>query len=177
MQPQPQGPQGWPVPPQQMMVPQMPYAGFWMRFLAFLIDWVILIAAFGVLFVIALLIMGGGALFSGNESVEDFSDALAGVGVLLLVLLILGFVVGVWLYFAKSESSASQATIGKRAVGIYVTDLNGQRITFGRASGRVFSCIITRMIPLAIGYIMAAFTEKKQALHDMIASTLVLRRG
>jgi uncharacterized RDD family membrane protein YckC len=159
------------------VAPQLPYSGFWRRFAAFLIDWVILYAAFGILFVIVLLMVGGGAVFSGNESVGDFADALAGFAIFLFVLLILGFFAGVWLYFATSESSASQATIGKRAMGIYVTDLQGQRITFGKASGRVFSCIITRMIPFAIGYILAAFTEKRQALHDMIVGTLVLRRG
>ncbi|MGB6200499.1 MAG: RDD family protein, partial [Candidatus Acidiferrales bacterium] len=67
-------------------------------------------------------------------------------------------------------------TVGKKAMGIYVTDLNGQRLTFGRASGRFFSKIITGMIPFAIGWIMVAFTAKKQALHDMIAGTLVWRR-
>jgi uncharacterized RDD family membrane protein YckC len=57
-----------------------------------------------------------------------------------------------------------------------VTDLQGRRITFARASGRFFAKIITGLIPLGIGYIMAGFTEKKQALHDMIASCLVLRK-
>ncbi|MGD0842713.1 MAG: RDD family protein, partial [Candidatus Acidiferrales bacterium] len=68
-------------------------------------------------------------------------------------------------------------TWGKRALSIFVTDANGQRMTFGRASGRFFAKIITGMIPFGIGYIMAGFTAKKQALHDMIAGTLVWRRG
>ena len=62
------------------------------------------------------------------------------------------------------------------ALGLIVTDMNDQRITFGRASGRFFARIISNLIPLEIGYIMAGFTEKKQALHDMIASCLVLRK-
>lgn len=62
------------------------------------------------------------------------------------------------------------------ALGLTVTDLQGRRVTFARASGRFFAKIITGLIPLAIGYIMAGFTEKKQALHDMIASCLVLRK-
>jgi uncharacterized RDD family membrane protein YckC len=62
------------------------------------------------------------------------------------------------------------------ALGLTVTDLQGRRVTFARASGRFFSKLITGLIPLAIGYIMAGFTEKKQALHDMIASCLVLRK-
>jgi uncharacterized RDD family membrane protein YckC len=71
------------------------------------------------------------------------------------------------------ESSSKQATLGKLALGIVVTDLNGNRISFGRATGRYFGKIVSGMI-FAIGYIMAGFTEKKQALHDMIASCLVV---
>jgi uncharacterized RDD family membrane protein YckC len=88
----------------------------------------------------------------------------------------IGFV-GSWLYFAMMESSSWQATLGKRALSIEVTDLAGQRVSFGRASGRHFSKIITNLIPLFIGYILAGFTEKKQAIHDMIASCLVLRKA
>jgi uncharacterized RDD family membrane protein YckC len=61
------------------------------------------------------------------------------------------------------------------AIGIKVTDLNGNRISFGRATGRYFAKILSGMI-LMIGYIMAGFTEKKQALHDMIASCLVVMK-
>jgi uncharacterized RDD family membrane protein YckC len=61
-------------------------------------------------------------------------------------------------------------------LNLKVTDLSGQPISFGRASGRYFAKIITGMIPLGIGYILAGFTEKKQAIHDMIASCLVLRK-
>jgi uncharacterized RDD family membrane protein YckC len=96
---------------------------------------------------------------------------------LLIFLGIVVLFVIVWLYFAKLESSEAQATWGKRALSIFVTDANGQRMTFGRASGRFFAKIITGMIPFGIGYIMAGFTAKKQALHDMIAGTLVWRRG
>ena len=74
------------------------------------------------------------------------------------------------------ESSERQATFGKAAVSVYVTDDKGQRLSFGHASGRFFSKIISGMIPFGIGYIMAGFTAKKQALHDMIAGTLVMKR-
>jgi uncharacterized RDD family membrane protein YckC len=80
-----------------------------------------------------------------------------------------------WLYFAMMESSNKMATLGKMAIGIKVTDLNGNRISFGRATGRYFAKILSGMI-LMIGYIMAGFTEKKQALHDMIASCLVVMK-
>jgi uncharacterized RDD family membrane protein YckC len=73
------------------------------------------------------------------------------------------------------ESSAWQGTLGKKALGLTVTDLEGRRISFGRATGRYFAKIISTLI-LCIGYMMAGFTERKQALHDMIAGTLVLRK-
>jgi uncharacterized RDD family membrane protein YckC len=81
-----------------------------------------------------------------------------------------------WLYHAYFESSDWQATPGKRVMSIYVTDMNSQRLSFLHATGRFFAKIITGLIPLGIGYIMAGFTERKQALHDMIAGTLVVRR-
>ncbi len=80
-----------------------------------------------------------------------------------------------WLYFALMESSVKQGTLGKMALGIIVTDANGNRISFGRATGRYFGKIISGAI-LCIGYIMAGFTEKKQALHDMIAGCLVVNK-
>ena len=85
-------------------------------------------------------------------------------------------ILGGWLYYAYFESSAWQGTPGKRVLNLYVTDMNGNPVTFGRASGRFFARLITRLIPLGIGYILAGITEKKQALHDMIAACLVLRR-
>jgi uncharacterized RDD family membrane protein YckC len=80
-----------------------------------------------------------------------------------------------WLYYSLLESSAWQATLGKKALGLEVTDLDGNRISFGRATGRFFAKFISSII-LGIGYIMAGFTEKKQALHDILAGTLVIRK-
>ena len=79
------------------------------------------------------------------------------------------------IYFAFMESSARQATLGKQALGIIVTDLNGNRIYFGKATARYFGKFISGLI-LGIGYIMAGFTEKKQALHDMMARCLVVKK-
>ena len=73
------------------------------------------------------------------------------------------------------ESGPKQATFGKRVLGLRVTNMAGERISFGHASGRFFSKIITGLVPFAIGFIMAGFTERKQALHDMIAGTLVVK--
>jgi uncharacterized RDD family membrane protein YckC len=72
------------------------------------------------------------------------------------------------------ESSPMQATLGKKICGLRVTDLNGERLSFGRATGRFFARIVSG-IPCMIGYLFPFFTEKKQALHDMIAGTLVIR--
>jgi uncharacterized RDD family membrane protein YckC len=77
-------------------------------------------------------------------------------------------------YHAGMESSASQATLGKRVLGVKVTDLHGRRIKFRHALKRCAGKIVSSLI-LFIGFIMAAFTEKRQSLHDMIAGTLVMK--
>jgi uncharacterized RDD family membrane protein YckC len=78
-----------------------------------------------------------------------------------------------WLYFSLMESSAKQATLGKMALGIIVTDGSYNRISFGRATGRFFAKLISN-ITICIGYIIIAFTSQKQGLHDIIAGTLVI---
>jgi len=154
------------------------YAGFWLRLVAHLIDGVILGIAILVLIVPLFFLMGGVALFSSisREAGERPDPAQLGAIFSLVAVLAGVSVLGQWLYFAYLESGEKQATWGKQILGLYVTDLAGNHISFGRASGRFFAKIITGLIPLGIGYIMAGFTERKQALHDMIASCLVLRR-
>ena len=83
-------------------------------------------------------------------------------------------VVAFWLYVALMESSGSQATVGKMALSLRVTDISGERLTFGRASGRHFAKFVSGIIFL-VGFMMAGWTSKKQALHDMMAQTLVVR--
>jgi uncharacterized RDD family membrane protein YckC len=123
------------------------------------------------------IVTGGGAALSKIGSGEDISDTVAAFMGFGFVFGFFGILLAVsWLYYALSESSSWQATLGKKVLNLKVTDMTGQPISFGRASGRYFSKIITGMIPLFIGYIMAGFTEKKQAIHDMIASCLVLRK-
>ena len=73
------------------------------------------------------------------------------------------------------ESSSKQATFGKMIVGIIVTDMEGKRITFGKATGRYFGKFISGFV-LSIGYLMAAFTAKKQALHDILSSCIVINK-
>jgi uncharacterized RDD family membrane protein YckC len=153
------------------------YAGFWLRFVAFLIDGVVALVAFVILLIPLFILTGAGAVLSKIGSDEDISD---NVGAALGIGFILGFIgiilVVSWLYYALSESSSWQATLGKKMLNLKVTDMSGQPISFGRASGRYFGKIISGKITLYIGYMLAGFTEKKQALHDMIASCLVLRK-
>lgn len=138
------------------------YAGFWIRFLAYLIDSFLLSLVFFPL--------GIGLVFGAVYAGVDPNSPEITVGNLLLN--VVSIFAG-WLYFSLTESSSWQATIGKKLLKLKVTDMYGQRLTFGRASGRYFGKIISSLI-CSIGFIMAAFTEKKQALHDMMANTLVV---
>jgi uncharacterized RDD family membrane protein YckC len=119
------------------------YIGFWRRFLALILDGLILMVIGSILTV----------KFESSST--------------------LPIVTVNWLYFALSESSQAQATLGKRAIGAKVTDENGNRISFAQATGRHFSRLISTLI-LGIGYLMVGFTKKKQGLHDMIARTYVV---
>ena len=153
------------------------FAGFWLRFVAALIDGAIQALALGLLLLPLLFLTG----FIG--SLEAFvhsagrPDPVVLMGFISMVLVFAAVALLVrWLYFAYLESGEKQATWGKQALGLYVTDLRGNPISFARASGRFFGKLVTNLIPLANGYIMSGFTERKKALHDMIASCLVLRR-
>ena len=153
------------------------YAGFWLRVVAALIDSVIMGFAFCVLLIPIFFLTGMEALVNGIAERHGHPDPAAIVSLIAMIFVLASVsVLGQWLYHAYLESGEKQGTWGKQIMGLYVTDLMGNPITFGRASGRFFAKIVTGMIPLGIGYIMAGFTERKQALHDMIASCLVLRR-
>ena len=139
------------------------YAGFWRRFAAYLIDSMVI--AFALTNFASLLSRQLAVSITNAQTLNTYLAIAIGVMSLLLT----------WAYYSGMESSPLQATIGKLVVGIYVTDLQGQRISFGRATGRWFGKIISGAI-LLIGYLMAGFTEKKQALHDMMARCLVLMK-
>ena len=166
----------YPVAPIAVALPS-PYAGFWLRVVAYIIDSIVLGVIFGVLFLIGIAIVGVGSLHTMVRGM-DSGDAGPPVAFILMLIFVsfLGLIAS-WLYHAYLESSPNQGTLGKMALGLIVTDLQGRRISFGHATGRFFAKIITSLIPLGIGYMMAGFTEKKQALHDMIAATLVLRKN
>lgn len=80
-----------------------------------------------------------------------------------------------WLYTALMDSSVKQGTIGKMACGLFVTDLNGKRIGFGRASGRFFGMYLSGLI-LCVGFFMCGWTAKKQCLHDIMAGCLMWKK-
>ena len=146
------------------------YAGFWKRLVAYVLDWVVLYVAF----VVATFALGPvlgpglGPLF-GQDVIAGPDFARPRPWVFLLQVTI------PWLYYALMESSVTQATLGKMALGIKVVDLTGKRISFLRATGRFFGQIVSSMI-FCIGYLMAGFTRRKQALHDMMAGCLVVNK-
>jgi uncharacterized RDD family membrane protein YckC len=160
------------------------YAGFWLRLVAAIIDGLILAIPMGLLFFMSIASMVP-TLLQNAHNTQDPQQAMAIVAAILprVFFLIILFAAGSWLYWALLESSEWQATLGKKALGLYVTDLDGKRTTFGRTSGRFWSGRGISFVPsigglyYLIDCIMAGFTEKKQALHDMIASCLVLRKA
>jgi uncharacterized RDD family membrane protein YckC len=161
-----------------MDMPQFQYAGFWKRFVAYIIDQIIVGLASLVLLVPFFALIGVSAFTMHDENLSYDSDAAISVVIALIaayITLIAAIWVCQWLYYALMESSNYQATLGKMALGIKVTDMNGNRISFGRATGRYFAKIISSLI-LCIGYIIAGFTQQKQALHDIIASCLVVNK-
>lgn len=131
------------------------YSGLWRRFAAWILDVVVLVLCEVVLV----------WAFEGRSAVQGTSS-LAGSELILIFLL-------EWVYFALMESSSYQATAGKMALGIKVVDLQGGRISFARASVRFLAKYLSAFI-MGIGFLMAAFTQRKQALHDILADTLVV---
>ncbi|HET6553779.1 MAG TPA: RDD family protein [Dyella sp.] len=152
------------------------YAGFWKRAAAYILDALVLW--------IPNLILGSllGATEARNVYIEGAAAAGSDPQVALQALEVyfnamiptmIAQTVLVWLYFALCESSPWQGTLGKRALGIRVTGLQGERISFLRATGRYFAKIPSAMI-FCIGFLMVAWTQRRQGLHDLIAQTLVL---
>jgi uncharacterized RDD family membrane protein YckC len=133
------------------------FGGFWIRVGAYFIDMVVLLiptllASF--LYTSVVSLEGGAALVAQN-----------------MISLLFG-----WVYFAVCHSSVWQASLGKKAVGLKVVDEDGNRISFGRATGRYFSMLLSGLI-LGIGYLMIVWSKRNQALHDIIAGTLVVKVG
>lgn len=165
-----------PMNAQIATVLRVEYGGFWLRFLAYLIDGAVIMIGVCVVAVPLVFLTGLGAFLSEIHPEEDWNENGAWVLIAVIFLFATASLVITWLYHALMESSEWQATVGKKALGLVVTDMEGRRVTFWHATGRHFAKIVTNMVPLLIGYILAGFTEKKQALHDMIAGCLILHR-
>jgi len=136
------------------------YAGIGKRGAAAFIDGLIVTIGSAVIgFLLGMILVAGGT--SDPQVLETIGN-------------IVGFFLG-WFYYAAMESSPKQATLGKLALSMKVTSLQGERISFGKATGRYFGKILSALI-LLIGFLMIAFTEKKQGLHDMLAGTLVANK-
>lgn len=146
------------------------YAGFWKRVGAVIIDSMVLGILSGVCVTIIIFVLGGAMMLSsaGMNTLGALSYGATMIFAVFMFSSILN-----WLYYTLMESSAKQATLGKMALGIVVTDDEGKPISFARANVRYWSKILSALF-LCVGYMMAGFTPKKQALHDLIASTLVV---
>jgi uncharacterized RDD family membrane protein YckC len=142
------------------------FAGFWLRAVAYLIDTILISLVFGLI----------ASLYP--STFIKFPEAATTSLTSLPQLTPIAFAItltATWFYYTMFEASAWQATPGKRVLRLYVSDLNGQRVTLARAAARNFAKMISSLTFL-VGYLVAGFTEKKQALHDILASCLVLRR-
>ena len=135
------------------------YAGFWKRYAAYFLDSCVV----GIINLPVSVVFNLIGASSGNESLALAMSMVAMLG---------GFVIGIG-YYAGFHASRGGATLGKMAVGIKVVRSDGERITFMRGVGRYFGFILSSLT-LMIGFIMAAFTQRKQALHDMLCDTLVV---
>jgi uncharacterized RDD family membrane protein YckC len=128
------------------------YAGMWKRFAAYFLD-----------AIVQIILIGGIAFIFDSQGIERYLIA----GCFLFAIS--------WIYFAGMESSKLQATLGKLILGMRVVDLEGKRISFFRATWRYFAKLLSRIL-LGFGYLMIAFTQKKQGLHDKLAATVVVNK-
>jgi uncharacterized RDD family membrane protein YckC len=146
--------------------PRPAFAGFWLRAVAYLIDTVLISLVFGLI----------ASLYP--STFIKYPDAATTSLASLPQLTPIAFVITItatWFYYTVFEASIWQATPGKRVMKLYVSDLSGRRLTFARAAARNLAKMISSLTFL-VGYLVAGFTEKKQALHDILASCLVLRK-
>lgn len=146
-----------------------PHGGFWIRVLAYIVDRIVV----GIIFTPVLIFFGlrlatqlHGVAPNDPDQLGPIFHFVGNVGPIALIVQ--------WLYEALLTSSPWQGTVGKHILNLKVTDEEGNRISFERATGRYFAKVISSLA-LGIGYLMVAFTERKQGLHDLIAHTLVMK--
>ncbi len=158
------------------------YAGFWARFVAYVIDSILLAVIQTFVFIVLALFIGVAVPFVNEPEtsghyvkfvMQTEYETYDMLGFAFWSLLGSVNVITTWLYFALLQSSPKQATLGKAAMGMIVVDENFERLTFLKATVRYFSKYVSGML-LYFGYIMAAFSRYKRALHDIIAGTYVI---
>jgi len=154
------------------------YAGLGRRFVAFIVD-LILIALFGII-VVAFFNQANGIMYlyyivAAHAPITSLTEAGTPIAALQPIVAAVGLLVVVvpWLYYAGFESSRGQATPGKVLMRLEVTDLEGNRISFARATLRFFGKFISTLI-IFIGFLMIGLTKKRQGLHDKIAGCIVI---
>jgi uncharacterized RDD family membrane protein YckC len=143
---------------------QARYGGFWIRFVARIIDSVALSVVGWIIQIPVLFMLPTGTV---QNPAELTSRGLALLGVLTLLNLVIAVVYEA--YFLTTRG----ATPGKMAFNLKVIRTDGAKISKGLAIGRHFATWVSSMT-LSIGYIMAAFDEEKRALHDRICDTRVV---
>jgi uncharacterized RDD family membrane protein YckC len=161
----------------------MEYAGIFRRFIAMIIDGFITgIISNGIGYAAGFLwgIVAPGQITEmraalANSDPNNFDYKILTPYMDLVMIVTIMVILIIWLYFAGFESSGMQGTPGKLAMGIKVTDTDGDPIGFGMATGRYLGRIISGLL-LDLGYVFAFFTSKKQTLHDLIAGTIVILR-
>jgi uncharacterized RDD family membrane protein YckC len=164
----------YPAPPAYVLAPPSPYGGFWIRLLAYIIDRIVVgVVATPLFFIMAMptitRLVHEAEQNQDNPSPEFVFSVLGAISTYVLLVFI-----GYWLYEALLTASSWQGTVGKRVLRLKVTDEAGNRISFGRATGRFFAKILSNLL-FCIGFIMIAFTDRKRGLHDMLAGTLVMK--
>ena len=168
------GPEPRTVAPAEPFAPRATpdYGGFWRRFWSYLIDRFVL----GVVFTPVALMVFVPMLATESIGWTDTDLPAGAISAVLGATLTVVFLalLGSWFYYALMQSSSRQATLGQLALGIRVTDLEGRRLSFARASGRHFATVLTGLT-FGLGYLSVLFTTRKQTLHDAIAGTVVVR--
>ena len=149
----------------------MIYSGFFRRAFAFILDMLIVSIPTALVFVPVLAVQ-----IANVSSPDQLSEVQMGLFLLTFVSWQIIALLVSWLYFALLESGPNQSTWGKRILGIKVVGKDGGRISFARATGRFFAKTLSYAI-LYIGFIMVGFTNRKRALHDIIAETYVVKKG
>jgi uncharacterized RDD family membrane protein YckC len=159
------------------------HAGFWIRFIAAIVDLILLVVPFAVFVSFFAAGMGISNPFFNHRPGTPLNETLTQSGPTFLLICLCFFAAESWLYFALSESSAWRATLGKRLLGLYVADAADEPVDFWRASLRFCSGRLLAHVPVLGGYyfvidcLWVGLTRGKRAFHDMLSGCLVLREG